>query len=93
MPSANISVSQSQGWVLLTSENVTGSIRIQNWGSEIVLVQATDGATPPTDDDGGLRIPPGATPVGELDEWFPGRTANRLYGRSLFRHTTLSVVW
>ena len=85
---------QVGNWELLTAENVTAEIRIQNWSqSATAEVQATNGATEPASNAGALRIPPGATPVGTLAEWFPGQTVTRLYGRAVDGPVTLSVVW
>lgn len=47
MPSINIDLTPSADWTLLTSADVSGDIRLQNWGAPqgTVELQATVGAT------------------------------------------------
>lgn len=73
-------------WTLLTSADITAA-RVQVVGGPDVFVQATVGATPPSDTDGAMLLRSG--PAGgfaadmTLANLFPGVSgANRLYAWS-----------
>ena len=69
----------SYQWTQLTTGDVT-SLRVTNNGGSELFISATAGATPPTDLDGAIPVPPKVTFIGTLAEYWPGVSgANRVY--------------
>jgi hypothetical protein len=71
-------------WTQLTDGNVT-AMRVCNFGTEGIWLQATVGATPPTNTNGGLPLLPGQVMAADLtlaDLWPGVSGANRVYAFS-----------
>lgn len=70
-------------WTLMTNADVT-NITFQNDGFKL-LVSGTETASAPSDDDGSLVYSDGEGEANAaLSDLFPGITAVRVYGRSIY---------
>ena len=80
-------------WTLITDTNVT-ALRVQNVGADIVLLQATSGATAPTSSGGAVCLIPGEGIAADqtLADLFPGvASAARVWARPLNAVSKVSV--
>lgn len=68
-------------WTLLASADIT-AMRAQNMSPDMLYLQGTVGATPPTSISGAIQIQPhkGITTDDTLAKLWPGVAATRIYG-------------
>ncbi len=89
----NTSIAVGASWQLLTDENVTTRLTFQNVGSSHVILQGTNGTTPPNANAPGIGYAPDEGEANRLlSEMFPGVAGvNRLWARSAGLPTTVFI--